>query len=131
MAIFGKIGQTLGLGSTASVLSSVFGNRADYNAREQAPVNIQNTIETASSGEEYGFRKVPIFGETQQANPFGTAVNVIRKLPMSDRVRDVITGFGGGALVDNALDFFGGGSNVCSTSPVSYTHLTLPTKRIV
>lgn len=118
MAIFGKIGQTLGLGSTANVLGNIFGNRANYNASEQPPVNIQNTIETASSGEETGFRTVPIFPQ-QQANPLGTAVNVIRNLPMSDRVRDVITGFGGGAILDNALDIFSGSQNVCSTSPMS------------
>lgn len=79
-------------------------------AQESAPQNIQQTVEVASSGSE-GFRTIPIMPAAGYLNP---------ALTIAGKARDALSGFGGGFAgglgIDTALDFFGGGNDVCSTN---------------
>lgn len=115
MAFLGAIGKTLGLGSTADVIGGVARRAFGLPTQSMAPavesastVNIDNTFETPSSGDE-GYRTIGQ-GMFQQANP------LVTRLPqVSDRVRDIITGLGGGEIFRQGLNFFGGDDVICGT----------------
>ena len=111
MAFLGAIGKTLGLGSTADVLGGA-ARRAFGLPTQQAPavesastVSIDNTFETPSSGDE-GYRTV---GQGMfQANP------LLTRLPqVSDRVRDIIIGVGGGEIFRQGANLFDQSGQVC------------------
>lgn len=113
MAFLGAIGKTLGLGSTGQVIGNVLGgglgqafNNPSQPAVTTAPTNIQNTVELSTSGEE-GYRTVGQ-GAFSQANLLPAVGR-----GLTDRTRDIIIGLGGGEILGQAFDAFGGGNNVC------------------
>ena len=114
MAFLGAIGKTLGLGSTADVIGGATRRAFGLPTPSVAPavesastVSIDNTFETPTSGDE-NYRTV---GQGMfQANP------LVTRLPqVSDRVRDIITGLGGGEIFRQGLNFFGGDDVICGT----------------
>tara|TARA_Y100000813_G_scaffold198160_1_gene185281 strand:+ start:818 stop:1492 length:675 start_codon:yes stop_codon:yes gene_type:complete len=116
MAFLGVLGKTLGLGSTRQVLGSVITGGAispfsSAQAAESAPQNVQQTVELASSGEE-GFRSPGIVGANVGNN---LPIRLRPGYQISDRVKDIVGGLGGGALLDNIGNLFGGGDVVCGT----------------
>lgn len=115
MAFLGGIGKAIGLGSTSQVLGSIITGGAispfkQNQAQESAPQNVQQTIELASSGEESGL--TPRY---QQAAYAGLPDRLLPSFRISDRVRDIVGGMGGGAILDNIGNIFGRGDVVCGT----------------
>tara|TARA_Y100000114_G_C11750830_1_gene324230 strand:+ start:593 stop:1270 length:678 start_codon:yes stop_codon:yes gene_type:complete len=116
MAFLGALGKTLGLGSTADVVGGIARRAFGLPGQSAAPavesastVSIDNTFETPSSGDEGLYRTVGQ-GMFTQANP------LITRIPqVSDRVRDIITGLGGGEIFRQGLNFFGGDDVICGT----------------
>ncbi len=115
MAFLGKIGQTLGLGSTGQVLSSVFGGRTvspfkSPQAVESAPANVQQTVELSSSGSE---AITPRYRETFEA---GLPSRLLMNPRVFDRARDIVGGIGAGQILEGVGNmFFGGNEEVCMT----------------
>ena len=116
MAFLGGIGKAIGLGNTSQVLGSIITGGAispfKQAAQESAPANVQQTVELASSGDEN--LRSPMF---QQAGLSDFIPDRLRPgFNIPDRVKDIIGGFGGGALLDNAFNIFGRGDNICGTN---------------
>jgi len=102
-----SLGKNLLRGAANTVGSSLGMGGYGYSpqAQESAPQNIQQTVELSTSGSE-GTRNIPFF-QSGYLNP---------ALSIAGKVRDQIPGIVGGLGIDTALDFFGGGNDVCSTN---------------
>ena len=114
MAFLGGIGKAIGLGSTSQVLGSIITGGAispfkQNQASESAPPNVQQTVELSTSGDE-GF--TPRY---QQAAMQGLPDRLLPSFRVSDRVRDIVGGIGGGAILDNVANIFGRGDVICGT----------------